>query len=224
MVWYTWHNCWPSEKTGDIRGVHLQRALHESARVTLTYSSVPRTTSRTPCCSLTSVLLPPAHHRWTPPCRQLYWQSQQSSPWVSGDEACRGGTVRMYFTLLLFLCNNFPSHPCWSTLLWGLFWKTGFFKAGVGLSFSRFSFFCLWFKGQWFAIIRGQKKKPLLAQPHSHSNIVIDIVQVSGWSILIQYKRLLTLCFNLAFSCVFYATKVPFSILNQVEITVLTLV
>lgn len=166
--------------------------------------------------SLTSVLLPPSHQRWTHPGRQLYRQSQHSSPRVSADETCRGGTVRMYFIPLLFLCNSFPSYPCWSILSGGLFWKTVFFKAGLGLSFSWFSFFCLWFKEQWFAITRGQKKKPLLAQTHSHSNIVTDILQIPGWSIHIQCKGLLALCFILAFSCSFYATKVPFSILNQV--------
>lgn len=203
-------------KSGRFQRWPLQRALY-SPWVTSTCSSVPRKTSCTTCCSLTSILLPPAHHRWTHPCRQLYWQSQQSSPRVRGDEACRGGTVGMYFTLLLFPCNKFPSYPCWSTLSWEFFLKIVFFKAGMGLSFSWFPFFCLWFKDSWFAITRGQKKKPLLAQTHSHSKIVTDILQISGWSILFQYKELLALCLILAFSFSFYATKVPFSILNQVE-------
>lgn len=111
------------------RGVHLQRVLH-STWVTTTYSTVPRTTHCTSCCSLASVLLPAARHRWTHPCRQLYWQSQHSSPRVSADEACRGGTVRMYF--ILPLCNNSPFYPCWSTLSWGLFWKTVFFQSRHG--------------------------------------------------------------------------------------------
>lgn len=200
-------------------GSYQRRAFTKSfiAWATSTYRSVPRTTSCTTCCSLTSVLLPPARHRWTHPCRQLYRQSQQSSPRVNGDGACRGGTVRMYFILLLFQHSNFPSYPCWSTLSWGLFWKTAFVKAGMGLSLSWFSFFCLWFKEQWFAVTRGQQKKPLLAQTHSQSNIVTDILQISSWRVLIQYKGLLALCFILALSFSFYATKVSFSILNQVE-------
>lgn len=36
------------------------------------------------------------------------------------------------------------------------------------------SCFCLWMQGQWFAITRAQKKKPLLAQTHSHSNSVTE--------------------------------------------------
>lgn len=112
MLWHAWQNCWPSEKMGNIRGVHLQRALY-STWVTTTYSTVPRT-SCSPCCSLTSVLLSPACHRWIHSCRQLYWQSQHSSARVSGDEACRGGTVRIYFILPLFLCHYSLSYPCWS--------------------------------------------------------------------------------------------------------------
>lgn len=136
MVWHTWHNCWPAEKMGDIRGVHLQRALY-STWVTTTYSTVPRTTPCTPCCSLTSVLLPPARHRWTHPCRQLCWQNQHCSPGLSEDEACRSGTVRMYFILPLFLWNNSPSYPCWSILSWESFSGRQLFSKQAWVSHSQ---------------------------------------------------------------------------------------
>lgn len=153
--------------------------------MTLTRSSIPRTTSHTRWHSLISVLLPHACHRWSLPSRQLYWQSQLSGPRVSGDEACRGGNSEgILHTASCSYCNGFPAYPCWSSLSSGRV----FFKAGLGLLFSQSSFFAYECKHRDLQSWERRRKSRFWPRPIPTQVLSLNILWISGWSSLMQWK------------------------------------
>lgn len=185
--------------------------------MTLTRSSAPRTTSRTPWCSRIPVLLPAVCHRHGLPRDSFTGRASvavRERVEVNLAEMVQSGHASY---CLLFLLQQLPSLSVLiRSIMTAFLEERVFFKAGTGLSFPlAFAYEC---KDSDLQSQEHRRKSRFWPRPIPTQTLSLNILWVSGWSSLMQLKRLLALCFSLAFSYIFYAaTKAPFSILNQVE-------